>query len=68
MFRKYHYFLFKPIFAIFFSGYHYWQPFYGTIPSNAFIAGTDRNGEKKYVARVISPDKRSWVRTLLLLL
>ncbi|XP_044752338.1 uncharacterized protein LOC123312151 [Coccinella septempunctata] len=40
--------------------FHFWQPFYGSIPMNAFIAGTDKGGEKKYIARVISPDSRSW--------
>ncbi|XP_045470260.1 uncharacterized protein LOC123677649 [Harmonia axyridis] len=40
--------------------YHYWQPYYNGIPPKAYLAGIDRNGDKKYIARVVAPDKRSW--------
>ncbi|XP_044751500.1 uncharacterized protein LOC123311533 [Coccinella septempunctata] len=40
--------------------YHYWQPFCDSIPPQAYVAGVDKNGLKKYIARVMTPDGRSW--------
>ncbi|XP_044750899.1 uncharacterized protein LOC123311161 [Coccinella septempunctata] len=40
--------------------FHYFQPFYGKIPPKAFKAGVDKNGEDKYIARIVSLDERTW--------
>ncbi|KAK9875668.1 hypothetical protein WA026_009464 [Henosepilachna vigintioctopunctata] len=39
---------------------YYWRPFNGSIPNDAFLAGTDLNGKKNYVAKIIPLDSYSW--------
>ncbi|KAK9875669.1 hypothetical protein WA026_009465 [Henosepilachna vigintioctopunctata] len=40
--------------------YHFWRPYNGTIPTDAFLAGTDDNGRQNYVAKIVPLDKYQW--------
>ncbi|KAL3286883.1 hypothetical protein HHI36_001371 [Cryptolaemus montrouzieri] len=39
---------------------HFWRPYNGNIPDDAFIAGFDNDGRKNYVAKIIVPDDGLW--------
>ncbi|KAL3265970.1 hypothetical protein HHI36_010158 [Cryptolaemus montrouzieri] len=40
--------------------YHFWRPYNGTIPNDAFLAGVDEDGRRNYVAKIIPLDEYLW--------
>ncbi|XP_044759115.1 uncharacterized protein LOC123316905 [Coccinella septempunctata] len=40
--------------------FHYWRPFNGTIPNDAFVASTDQDGKRSFVAKIVPMDQYSW--------
>ncbi|KAK9875667.1 hypothetical protein WA026_009463 [Henosepilachna vigintioctopunctata] len=41
--------------------FHYWRPYNGTIPNDAFVAGLDDDGRRNYIVKIMPLDEYSWV-------